>query len=327
MTDIKEKIVNDELFTGELALARTFEIDSSRLNESTFVDEKMKILSDVLRYIGYEYGSYKCGKFLKGLNRTYSNLFRITFNDNFEVVFKDTKFGKINLDLCLRIIFKNLYQNFKLSHYGAFDMENCIIHNALYSNAKSINKSKAEFVINIIIRIVNMEFFNSYYDDLFNTIGKSLPFSTRFKQIALELSLVGDFIKEIDGNFSDILEYRYCNNLGEYALKLRDELIDIIKLKTNQKTINNRNIKLSADVAYSIINLMEYELNTINVSMTYDSYVKNIIDKNIKLLNEFCNRDLRKDSIQLNMLLNGEEVNINDFIKDLRLTVDKYLFS
>ena len=61
--------------------------------------------------------------------------------------------------------------------------------------------------------------------------------------------------------------------------------------------------------------------------MTYDSYVKNIIDKNIKLLNEFCNRDLRKDSIQLNMLLNGEEVNINDFIKDLRLTVDKYLFS
>lgn len=326
MTDIKEKIINCELFTGELALAKTFEIDSTKLNESTFVDEKMKILSDVLRYIGYEYGSYKCGKFLKGLNRTYSNLFRITFNDNFEIVFKNTKFGKINLDLCLRIIFKNLYQNFKLSHYGEFDIENCIIHDALYSDAKSINKSKSEFVINIINRMVNMEFFNSYYDDLFNTIGKSLPFSTRFKQIALELSLVGDFIKEIDGNFSDILEYRYCNNLGEYTLKLRDELIDIIKLKTNQKTINNRNIKLSADVAYSIINLMEYELNTINVSMTYDSYVKNIIDKNIKLLNEFCNRDLSKDSEQLKMLLDGKEVKIDDFIKDIKLTVDKYLF-
>lgn len=327
MTDIKEKIVNDELFTGELALAKTFEIDSSKLNESTFVYEKMKILSDVLRYIGYEYGSYKCGKFLKGLNRTYSNLFRITFNDNFEVVLKDTKFGKTNLDLCLRIIFKNLYQNFGLSSHGYFNIENCIIHDALYSDAKSINKSKSEFVINIITRMVNMEFFNSYYDDLFNTIGKSLPFSTRFKQIALELSLVGDFIKEIDGNFSDILEYRYCNNIGEYTLKLRDELIDIIKLKTNQKTINNINIKLSADVAYSIINLMEYELNTINVSMIYDSYVKNIIDKNIKLLNEFSNKDLSKDSKQLKMLLDGKEVKIDDFIKDIKLTVDKYLFS
>lgn len=327
MTDIKEKIINCELFTGELALAKTFEIDSTKLNESTFVDEKMKILSDVLRYIGYEYGSYKCGKFLKGLNRTYSNLFRITFNDNFEVVFKDTKFGKINLDLCLRIIFKNLYQNFKLSHYGEFDIENCIIHDALYSDAKSINKSKSEFVINIINRMVNMEFFNSYYDDLFNTIGKSLPFSTRFKQIALELSLVGDFIKEIDGNFSDILEYRYCNNLGEYTLKLRDELIDIIKLKINQKTINNRNIKLSADVAYSIINLMEYGLNAIDVSMTYESeYAKTIIDNNIKLLNEFLNKDLSKDSEQLKMLLDGKEVKIDDFIKDIKLTVDKYLF-
>lgn len=328
MTDIKEKIINCELFTGELTLAKTFEIDSTKLNESTFVDEKMKILSDVLRYIGYEYGSYKCGKFLKGLNRTYSNLFRITFNDNFEVVFKDTKFGKTNLDLCLRIIFKNLYQNFKLSHYGEFDIENCIIHDALYSDAKSINKSKSEFVINIINRMVNMEFFNSYYDDLFNTIGKSLPFSTRFKQIALELSLVGDFIKEIDGNFSDILEYRYCNNLGEYTLKLRDELIDIIKLKINQKTINNRNIKLSADVAYSIINLMEYGLNAIDVSMTYESeYAKTIIDNNIKLLNEFLNKDLSKDSEQLKMLLDGKEVKIDDFIKDIKLTVDKYLFS
>lgn len=328
MTDIKEKIINCELFTGELALAKTFEIDSTKLNKSTFVDEKMKILSDVLRYIGYEYGSYKCGKFLKGLNRTYSNLFRITFNDNFEVVFKDTKFGKTNLDLCLRIIFKNLYQNFKLSHYGEFDIENCIIHDALYSDAKSINKSKSEFVINIINRMVNMEFFNSYYDDLFNTIGKSLPFSTRFKQIALELSLVGDFIKEIDGNFSDILEYRYCNNLGEYTLKLRDELIDIIKLKINQKTINNRNIKLSADVAYSIINLMEYGLNAIDVSMTYESeYAKTIIDNNIKLLNEFLNKDLSKDSEQLKMLLDGKEVKIDDFIKDIKLTVDKYLFS
>lgn len=326
MTDIKEKIVNNELFTGELALAKTFEIDSSKLNESTFVYEKMKILSDVLRYIGYEYGSYKCGKFLKGLNRTYSNLFKITFNDNFEVVFKDTKFGKINLDLCLRIIFKNLYQNFKLSHYGEFDIENCIIYDALYSDAKSINKSKSEFVINIIIRIVNMEFINSYYDDLFNTRGKSLPFDTRFKQISLELSLVGDFIKEINSNFHDTITYSNCNNLGEYTLKLRDELIEIIKLKTNQKSNGSRSIKLSADVAYSIINLMEYELNTINVSMTYDSYVKNIIDKNIKLLNEFCNRDLSKDSEQLKMLLDGKEVKIDDFIKDIKLTVDKYLF-
>ena len=326
MTDLKEKIVNNELFTGELALAKTFEIDSSKLNESTFVDEKLKILSDVLRYIGYEYGSYKCGKFLKGLNRTYYKLFKIIFNDNFEVVFEDTKFGKINLDLCLRIIFKNLYQNFKLSHHGAFDIENCIIYDALYGDAKSINKSKAEFVINIIIRMVNMEFINSYYDDLFNTRGKSLPFDTRFKQIALELSLVGDFIKEINSNFHDTIIYSNCNNLGEYTLKLRDELIDIIKLKTNQKTINNRNIKLSADVAYSIINLMEYELNTINISMTYDSYVKNIIDKNIKLLNEFCNRDISKDSEQLKMLLDGKEVKIDDFIKDIKLTVDKYLF-
>ena len=72
---------------------------------------------------------------------------------------------------------------------------------------------------------------------------------------------------------------------------------------------------------------MEYELNTINVSMTYDSYVKNIIDKNIKLLNEFCNRDLSKDSKQLKMLLDGKEVKIDDFIKDIKLTVDKYLFS
>ena len=327
MTDIKEKIVNNELFTGELALAKTFEIDSSRLNEFTFVDEKLKILSDVLRYIGYEHGSYKCGNFVERLNRTYCKLFKITFNDNFEVMFKDTKFGKINLDLCLRIIFKNLYQNFKLSHYGEFDIENCIIYDALYRDAKSINKSKAAFVINIITRIVNMEFVNSYYDDLFNTTGKSLPFDTRFKQIALELSLVGDFIKEINSNFHDTVIYSNCNNLGEYTLKLRDELIDIIKLKTNQKTINNRNIKLSADVAYSIINLMEYELNTINVSMTYDSYVKNIIDKNIKLLNEFYNRDLSKDSEQLKMLLDGKEVKIDDFIKDIKLTVDKYLFS
>ena len=326
MTDIKEKIVNDELFTGELALAKTFEIDASRLNESTFVDEKLKILNDVLLYIRYEYGPYKCDKFIERLNRTYCNLFKIFFSGIFGVVI-DTKFGKMNLDLCLRIIFKNLYQNFKLSHYGEFDIENCIIHDALYSTAKSINKSKAEFVINIIIRIVNTEFFNSYYDDLFNTTGKSLPFSTRFKQIALELSLVGDFIKEINSNFHDTIIYSNCNNLGEYTLKLRDELIDIIKLKTNQKTINNRNIKLSADVAYSIINLMEYELNTINVSMTYDSYVKNIIDKNIKLLNEFCNRDLSKDSKQLKMLLDGKEVKIDDFIKDIKLTVDKYLFS
>lgn len=324
MTDIKEKIVNDELFTGELALAKTFEIDSSKLNESTFVYEKMKILSDVLRYIGYEYGSYKCGKFLKGLNRTYSNLFRITFNDNFEVVLKDTKFGKTNLDLCLRIIFKNLYQTFGLRSYGYFTIENCIIHDALYADAKSINKSKSEFVINIIIRMINMEFFNSYYDDLFNTTGKSLPFSTRFKQIALELSLVGDFIKEINSNFHDTIIYSNCNNLGEYTLKLRDELIKIIKLRMNRKS-TNRLIELYTEAAYSIINLMEYDLNVIDVSMTYKS-AKEIVDKYVKLLNELLNKNISKDCIQLNMLLNSDEVNINDFIKDIKLTVDKYLF-
>ena len=82
-----------------------------------------------------------------------------------------------------------------------------------------------------------------------------------------------------------------------------------------------------ADVAYSIINLMEYELNAINVIMIYDSeYVKNIIDKNIKLLNEFFNKDLSKDSTQLKMLLEGKEVKIAEFIKDIKLTVDKYLF-
>lgn len=325
MTDIKEKIINNELFTGELELARTFEIDSSRLNESTFVDEKLKILSDVLRYIGYEYGSYKCGNFVERLNRTYSKLFKITFNDNFEVMFKDTKFGKINLDLCLRIIFKNLYQNFKLSHYGEFDIENCIIYDALYRDAKSINKSKAAFVINIITRIINMEFVNSYYDDLFNTTGKSLPFDTRFKQIALELSLVGDFIKEINSNFHDTVIYSNCNNLGEYTLKLRDELIKIIKLRMNRKS-TNRVIELYTEAAYSIINLMEYDLNIIIVSMTYES-AKEIVDKYVKLLNELLNKNISKDCSQLNMLLNGDEVNINDFIKDLRLTVDKYLFS
>ena len=61
--------------------------------------------------------------------------------------------------------------------------------------------------------------------------------------------------------------------------------------------------------------------------MTYNSYLKNIIDKNIKLLNEFCNRDLSKDSEQLKILLDGKEVKIDDFIKDIKLTVDKYLFS
>lgn len=327
MTDIKEKIVNDELFTGELVLAKTFEIDSSRLNESTFVDEKSKILSDVLEYIESVHGVYKFGIYIERLNRWYKEFFKITFNGKYGIELIETKFGKINLDLCLRIIFKNLYQNFALSMYGNFNIENCIIHDALYSDAKSINKSKSEFVINIIIRMVNMEFFSSYYDDLFNTSGKSLPFSTRFKQIALELSLVGDFIKEINSSFSDTLSYRDCNNLGEYALKLRDELIEIIKLKTNQKTNDNRYIRMGADVAYSIINLMEYELNAIDVSMMYeDEYAKNIIDRNIKLLDELLDKDLSKDSKQLKMLLDGKEVKIDEFIKDIKLTVDKYLF-
>lgn len=326
MTDIKEKIVNGELFTGEIMLAKTFEIDSSRLNESTFVDEKMNILSDVIEYIESEHGVYKCGTYIERLNRMYNKFFKITFNGKYRIELAETKFGKMNLDLCLRIIFKNLYQSFRLSMYGEFDIENCIIHDALYRDAKSINKSKSEFVINIINRIVNMEFIASYYDDLFNTTGKSLPFSTRFKQLALELSLVGDFIKEINGNFSDTLAYRYCNNLGEYTLKLRDELIEIIKIKVNQKANINRNIRLYADAAYSIINLMEYEFNVINVSMMYDEYTKTIIDKNIKLLNELFNKDLSKDSKQLKMLLDGKEVRTDDFIKDIKLTVEKYLF-
>lgn len=327
MTDIKEKIINCELFTGEFELAKPFDIDVSKINQSSFVNEKNHIMSDVLQYIGYEYGLSKCDIFIERMNRIYSNLFRIIYkNTKYMIKQTKTEFGELNIDLCLNLILRNLYQNFKLNKYDYINPENVTIYNALYEDAKRINKSKSDFVINIITRIVNMEFFNSYYADLFGTIGKSLPFSTRFKQIALELSLVGDFIKEINSNFHDTIIYSNCNNLGEYTLKLRDELIDIIKLKTNQKTINNRNIKLSADVAYSIINLMEYELNTINVSMTYDSYVKNIIDKNIKLLNEFCNRDLSKDSEQLKMLLDGKEVKIDDFIKDIKLTVDKYLF-
>lgn len=326
MTDIKEKIVNGELFTGELELAKTFEVDSSKLNESTFADEKMNILSDVIEYIESVHGVYKFGIYIERLNRWYKEFFKITFNGKYGIELAETKFGKMNLDLCLRIIFKNLYQSFRLSMYGEFDIENCIIHDALYSDAKSINKSKSEFVINIINRIVNMEFITSYYDDLFNTSGKSLPFSTRFKQIALELSLVGDFIKEINSNFSDTLAYRDCNNLGEYTLKLRDELIEIIKIKVNQKANINRNIRLYADAAYSIINLMEYEFNVINVSMMYDEYTKTIIDKNIKLLNELFNKDLSKDSKQLKMLLDGKEVRIDEFIKDIKLTIEKYLF-
>ena len=328
MTDIKEKIINCELFTGEFELAKPFDIDVSKINQSSFVNEKNHIMSDVLQYIGYEYGLSKCDIFIERMNRIYSNLFRITYkNTKYMIKQTKTEFGELNIDLCLNLILRNLYQNFKLNKYDYINPENVTIYNALYEDAKRINKSKSDFVINIITRIVNMEFFNSYYADLFGTIGKSLPFSTRFKQIALELSLVGDFIKEINSNFSDTLAYRDCNNLGEYALKLRDELIEIIKIKINQKSNCNRSIRLSADVAYSIINLMEYELNAIDVSMIYESnYVKNIIDKNIKLLNEFSNRDLSKDSEQLKMLLDGKEVKIDDFIKDIKLTIDKYLF-
>lgn len=327
MTDIKEKIINCELFTGEFELAKPFDIDVSKINQSSFANEKNHIMSDVLQYIGYEYGLSKCDIFIERMNRIYSNLFRITYkNTKYMIKQTKTEFGELNIDLCLNLILRNLYQNFKLNKYDCINPENVTIYNALYEDAKRINKSKSDFVINIITRIVNMEFFNSYYADLFGTIGKSLPFSTRFKQIALELSLVGDFIKEIDGNFYDHIEYRNSNNLGEYTLRLRDKLVEIIKIKMTKKSNINKCTILYSEVAYSIINLMEYELNTINVSMTYDSYVKNIIDKNIKLLNEFCNRDLSKDSEQLKMLLDGKEVKIDDFIKDLRLRVDKYLF-
>ena len=328
MTDIEEKIINCELFTGEFELAKPFDIDVSKINQSSFVNEKNHIMSDVLQYIGYEYGLSKCDIFIDRMNRIYSNLFRITYkNTKYMIKQTKTEFGELNIDLCLNLILRNLYQNFKLNKYGYINPENVTIYNALYEDAKRINKLKSDFVINIITRIVNMEFFNSYYADLFGTICKSLPFSTRFKQIALELSLVGDFIKEINSNFNDVNTYSNCNNLGEYTLKLRDELIKIINLRVNQKTSINRNIKLYADVAYSIINLMEYGLNAIDVSMTYESkYTKTIIDNNIKLLNEFFNKDLSKDSTQLKMLLDGKEVRIDEFIKDIKLTIDKYLF-
>lgn len=326
MTDIKEKIINCELFTGEFELAKPFDIDVSKINQSSFVNEKNHIMSDVLQYIGYEYGLSKCDIFIARMNRAYSNLFRITYkNTKYMIKQTKTEFGELNIDLCLNLILRNLYQNFKLNKYDYINPENVAIYNALYEDAKRINKSKSDFVINIITRIVNMEFFNSYYVDLFGTIGKSLPFSTRFKQIALELSLVGDFIKEINSNFHDTVIYSNCNNLGEYTLKLRDELIKIIKLRMNRKS-NNRVIELYTEAAYSIINLMEYDLNIINVSMTYES-AKEIVDKYVKLLNELLNKNISKDCIQLNMLLDGDEVNKNDFIKDLRLTVDKYLFS
>ena len=92
----------------------------------------------------------------------------------------------------------------------------------------------------------------------------------------------------------------------------------------NRKS-TNRLIELYTEAAYSIINLMEYDLNVIDVSMTYKS-AKEIVDKYVKLLNELLNKNISKDCIQLNMLLNSDEVNINDFIKDIKLTVDKYLF-
>ena len=94
MTDIREKILTNSLFTGELKLAKTFEIDSTRLNESKFINEKNKIMTDVMHYIGYEYGMSKCDVFIERMNNAYFNLFRIERNiGKYEIKQTKTEFG------------------------------------------------------------------------------------------------------------------------------------------------------------------------------------------------------------------------------------------
>jgi len=238
MTELKEKIVNNELFTGELALAKTFEIDSSRLNESTFADEKMKILSDVLRYIGYEYGMSKCDVFIERMNNAYFNLFRIERNiGKYEIKQTKTEFGELNIDLCLRMVFKHLYKNFDLSAFGNWNAESTMIYDILYNTAKGVNKSKADFVLNVIIRIVNMEFFNANYDNLFNTKHRSLPSSMPFKQLALELSLVVDILKDKNKSFNGGFYWVFGNITA--SLDQQDNIVGYysVRRKPNPKAI------------------------------------------------------------------------------------------
>lgn len=329
MTDIREKILTNSLFTGELKLAKTFEIDSTRLNESKFINEKNKIMTDVMHYIGYEYGMSKCDVFIERMNNAYFNLFRIDRNiDKYEIKQTKTEFGELNIDLCLRMVFKHLYKNFDLSAFGNWNAESTMIYDILYNTAKGVNKSKADFVLNVIIRIVNMEFFNANYDNLFNTKHRSLPSSMPFKQLALELSLVVDILKDKNKSFNATELYRECNNLGEYAFKLREELIKIIKDKINPEFYSTTvHRTASLEVLKSIINLLNYELIHLDLTMDYTpDDVKNVFTKNITLINQFINKDITEECEKLKMLLSGKDVNKYEASKEIRFVAEKYLF-
>lgn len=328
MTDIREKILTNSLFTGEFELAKTFDIDISKINQSSFVNEKNKIMTDVLQYIGYEYGLSKCEVFVERMNQTYSNLFRIDYNNTrYEIKQTETEFGKLNIDLCLKMVFNHLYKNFKLSAFGNWNAESTMIYDILYSIAKHVAKSRADFVLNVIIRIVNMEFFNTQYDDLFNTKYKSLPSSTSFKQLILELSLVEDILKKKNRSFNATELYRGCNNLGEYAFKLREELIKIIKDIANPEFyVTTVHKSASREVIKSIINLLNYELIHLDLTMSYTSDdVKNVFNKNISLINQFLNKDITEECEKFKMLLSGEDINKYDISKEIRFVAEKYL--
>lgn len=328
MTDIREKILTNSLFTGEFELAKTFDIDISKINQSSFVNEKNRIMSDVLQYIGYEYGISKCDVFIERMNQTYSNLFKIIHNNGKYIITQtETEFGKLNIDLCLKIVFKHLYKNFKLSAFGNWNAESTMVYDILYNIAKHVVKSRADFVLNVIIRIVNMEFFNAQYDDLFNTKYKSLPSSTPFKQLILELSLVADILKKENKRFDATEVYRECNNLGEYAFKLREELIKIIKDKINPDYyITSVHKTASGEVLKSIINLLNYELIHLDLTMGYTSDdVKNVFNKNISLINQFLNKDITEECEKFKMLLSGKDVNKYDISKEISFVAEKYL--
>jgi len=328
MTDIREKILTNSLFAGEFELAKTFDIDISKINQSSFVNEKNRIMSDVLQYIGYEYGISKCDVFIERMNQTYSNLFKIIYNNGkYMIKQTETEFGELNIDLCLRMIFKHLYKNFNLSAFGNWNAESTMIYDILYSIAKHVAKSRADFVLNVIIRIVNMEFFNTQYDDLFNTKHKSLPSSTPFKQLILELSLVEDILKKKNKSFNAAELYRGCNNLGEYAFKLREELIKIIKDIINPEYYSTTVHKTaSREVIKSIINLLNYELIHLDLTMDYTSDdVKNVFNKNMGLINQFLNKDITEECEKLKMLLSGKDVNKYEASKEIRFVAEKYL--
>lgn len=328
MTEIKEKILTNSLFTGEFELAKTFDIDISKINQSSFVNEKNRIMSDVLQFIGYEYGISKCEVFVERMNQTYSNLFKIIYNNSkYMIKQTETEFGKLNIDLCLKMVFRHLYKNFKLSAFGNWNAESTMIYDILYSIAKHVAKSRADFVLNVIIRIVNMEFFNTQYDDLFNTKYKSLPSSTSFKQLILELSLVEDILKKKNRRFNPTEVYRGCNNLGEYTLKLREELIKIIKDIINPEYYSTTVHKTaSREVIKSIINLLNYELIHLDLTMDYTSDdVKNVFNKNMALINQFFNKDITEECEKLKMLLSGKDVNKYEASKEIRFVAEKYL--